>query len=681
MSRRRARGKSAGPDQFTDSWLFKFSTKLMLGLVVVVVFLTLTQCTVKKPEAPTWTTQVTVPLVNRTYAMPEIIDKIDQEGIELTDDSAVVYSFSRDIDTLTLDNDELSTSDVSYSVSEVLGLVTISAPPDDSQAVALDDIADVAIFVPGAVPAMSFDVDNAMQPISTFATATVSSGGVWAVVSNQLGFDLSAVTIQLYDVINMQIVDSRAFVGGIANGVTDSVQFDLTNRSVSNQFEIRMSATTPGGTVLTASDKEIRTAMRFDSDLTVSAATAEIPPLNRSFTQNVDLGESDPVYEAQLSNGQLTLNILNQTNLPAVIEISFPDLYQGASHLSVQRSVAANSGDFVSLNLDGYDLRPADSSVPQSLRIDVDASSVGSQPGQFISVNQLDGFSVDAALSNLEFSSVTGVFSSVGTTIEPRTEEIELENGFDQLELVDAVLTISIENGVDLAGVLDLNLVADNGNVLNIAGQIDRGSAASPVISLIVDSTVAAFLSPIPTSIVISGDATFGDGVTPSTITQNDYLFASLSIVAPLEVRITDATIETEAEAEEFDLGDVVDHVVEARFVYNIVNHLPIGAQFNLYFGSDSATVFDSPELLIDEIAVPAAPVFGGIVTDTISTGYLQVVLDSAEIRVFERDSVYVGTRLVLEDTPPGETARLTVSDYISITGRIEVEYLFDGEF
>ena len=45
-------------------------------IMVVLIFLTLTQCTVNKPEAPQWTTQFVLPLVSRTYEMPEIIDKM-----------------------------------------------------------------------------------------------------------------------------------------------------------------------------------------------------------------------------------------------------------------------------------------------------------------------------------------------------------------------------------------------------------------------------------------------------------------------------------------------------------------------------------------------------------------------------------------------------------------------------
>ena len=681
MSRKRTRGRSGSPDQFLESRLFKFGTKLVIGLAVVVVFLTLTQCTVKKPESPTWTTQLTVPLVNRTYEMPEIIDKIDQEDILIGADSAVVFSLSRDIDTVSLEGDELTTDNMSYSVSEQLGEITIDAPVSDSVAVALADIGSLATYVPGAVPPLTFDVTNALQPIDNFSTATIANGRLWAVITNNLGFDLSAVTVQLYDAGNSRVVGSQGFVGGIADGVTDSVAFDLDGETISNQLEAWLSSATTGGTVLSAANKEITTAIRFDNSLTVSSATAEIPALSRNFSQQVGLGETDPVYAAHLTTGALSLEVANSTNLPANLAISFPDLVNSGTPLSVVRSIGANSNTTVNVDLSGYDLEPTDSTVPQNININVSATVAGTGSGQMATVNATDEFSVDASITNLNFNSVRGLFSAVETTFDPRTEEINLENGFDQLELVNAVLTLTIHNGVNLPGSLDVLLEGDNGKTMHVIGNVVAGSADSAVLSLIIDSTVASFFTPIPSSIDISGSAIFGDGLTVGTITSDDFVYAEINVLAPLEVRINNAVIDTDIESEGIDLADIVDHVIEARFVYDIVNHLPIGAQFELYMSGDSATALSNPQLLIDDISVPAAPVLAGVVTDTISSGYQQIVLTTTDLDVFANDSLYIGTRLLLQDTPPGETARLTIEDYIHITGRIEVEYNFDGEF
>ncbi len=67
---------------------------IVCAFVIILAFLTLIQCTVKKPEAPSWETNLTVPLVNKTWGMAELIDKIDQENL-MTDSLGNPYFFMK----------------------------------------------------------------------------------------------------------------------------------------------------------------------------------------------------------------------------------------------------------------------------------------------------------------------------------------------------------------------------------------------------------------------------------------------------------------------------------------------------------------------------------------------------------------------------------------------------------
>ncbi len=661
-----------------------YSTKVMLGVVVALVFLTLTQCTVKKPESPTWTTQFTLPVVNRTYTMPEIIDKLDAEGIEFDADSNIVYTLTRDIDTISLEADELTTSDLSYTVSEVLGPVVIEAPPSRSASIDLDDIPTLSAYLPGTLPAISFSLDNAMSPISTFSAASLSSGQMRAIATNNLGFDLNVVTVELYDVvIGATVGTPQSFSSGIADGETDTTIFNLAGSTISNTLEIRMSASTLGGTVLSASNKNIVTVMEFVGDLTVASATAEIPALSRTFSQQVELGESDALYHANISAGNLNLIVGNETGLTAVLDIEFPDIVNGSTPLHIQRTIPAHGSDAVAVDISGHELLPTDSTVPQNINVNVVASIPGTSPGVFAGIDQNDEFTVTATLTGLEFGSVSGVFSSVSSSIEPTREEIDVPDGFENMELSTAILTLEISNGVDLSGTLDITLEGSNGKTLNVTGNIDAGGAANPVVSFIIDTTVAEFLSPLPSWIDIAGNATFGDGVTEGTITANDFVYAQVNILAPMEMIIHESTIEGDIESENIDEDDidiVTDHVEEARFVYNVISHLPLGARFEIYLGSDSTTLYTAPGLLIDDVSTVAAPLTAGIVNDTASTGYQTITLTNDDIQVLNTDTLFIGSLLVLEDSN-GQPIRLTADDYVTIIGRIEVDYLFDGDF
>ena len=683
MNRRQQRATDISTEGVLESGLFKFGTKLALSLVVMILALTFMQCTVKKPESPTWDTQLTIPLINRTYSMSEIIDKMDQDGITMDADSAIIFSVTEDIDTVTLDADNLATGDMTYQAVQQLGLIDIPAPAMAPVVLPIMMIGGLATYLPGNIPATSFNIATSIGTISEFSSAGITNGQVWVIVANDLGFEITADSVELWDDTYNRSIGKQSFSNPIDDGSIDSVLYDLSGRTISDNIEARITANTPGGTVLSTSGKEMTISTRFDGDLTVGSATAEIPALNRSFSDAVTLGETDAIYRATLTSGSLQLDIGNQTNLTADIDITFLDLVNGGTPLNIQRTVDPIGSRSVSVDLTGYELTPIDSTLPQDIRVDVVVTVAGTAP-QHVTISQTDQFMVDVSLSNLSFGTVTGVFSAVSTTLDPAQHEIDVPQGFDSVRLVTAVLTLHIENSIEMPGNLNLSLLGNNGKSMVITGAISPGTTDSAVTTRLIDSTVADFLSPVPSVITISGSAGFGDGVSEGSIKTGDYIWASIDILAPFEIIIPETSVEPDIESTEIDQDDreaITNHVIEARLVYNVINRMPLGAKVNIYLSGDSATVISDPEVsFVDEIFIVAAPTIGSIASDTVSTGYQQVVIDSIDLRVLDNDTLYIGTQIVLEDTN-GQPVKLTAGDYLTVLGRIEVDYRFDGDF
>ncbi|MCD6250173.1 MAG: hypothetical protein J7J98_07590 [candidate division Zixibacteria bacterium] len=683
MSRQMKHSQSRESDSTLDSGLFKFCTKLGLSLVVMLLALTLMQCTVKKPEAPTWNTQLTVPLISRTYTMSEIIDKIDQDGITIDVDSAITFSVSEDIDTVTLDAENLSTDDMSYLAVQQLGLIDLPAPVIAPVILDILMIGGLATFLPGEVPATSFNINSELPFFTEFTSVGLETGGAWIKVANNLGFAITTDSVILWDAGYNRSIGRQGFPPPIPDGGIDSLFFDLSGQTISNQIEARILASTMGGIVLSTSGKNLTTTFSFDGDLTVGAATAEIPEQIYDFLRTVTLSESDAIHRATLTSGTLQLDIGNQTNMTATLDITFPDLVYDSNPVTIQRTIDPISSSSITLDLTGYELTPVDSTVPQDINIEITATIPGSAP-QHVAVNQTDQFIVNASLTNLAFESVTGVFSAVTTSFAPTQHDIEVPEGFDSISFASAILTLNIDNAIEMPGNLNVELLGNNGKSLTISGIVNPGTASASVVTSFIDTTVADFLSPVPSQITVSGSAGFGDGVSEGSIRASDYITASIDIIAPMDLIIGQAIIEPDIEGEEIDQEDIdaiTDHVIEARLIYNVINRLPLGATVNLYLSGDSATVISNPEVsFVDDIFVLGAPTTAGITSDTISTGYQTVVIDSTDIHVLENDTLYIATQIMLEDTE-GQSVKLVTSDYIQIIGRIEVDYRFTGDF
>ena len=682
MRNRKKRGKNKESQIFIESFLFKFTTKSLLGAFVVLMFLTLVQCSVKKPEAPSWNTQFTVPVVNRTFYMGELLDRLDQEGVGIDSLGGVTFSVTRDIDTVTLGQDVLSTDDLFYSIAESLGSVEIDAPQTTPLTVSLAAISGLATGLPGdsaVVVPIDFTVNNAVPTVTTFSQATVDTGGVLAVVENSLGIDLDTVIVQVWDVTNSRYIATDTFLNPIVDGATDSLVLPLDGETVSNELRLDTYCYTPGGVVEAASTRYISTEIGFASALTVSSAVAEVPALNRNYTQPVALGEAQQVDSASMASGTLILVIANETNLSADLDIAIPDFVQGGTPLTISRSVPPQQTVNVNVDLAGYTLIPTDVTVPQQLSMDVTADIPGTAPQQIV-IDQSDRFTISASLSGLTFGSISGVLDNEATEFNLTQEGIDVPQGFDSLEFTNVQVSLDIDNHFDLPGYLDILLTGDNGRTLNITGNvlpdamttISRGDAA-----------VAQFLSPIPSNIEVTGTTTFGDGVYHSTITADDFVSGQVRIYAPLEVIIHEAVIETDLEKEEIDqanITDITDHVQEARFIYNITNRLPVGAHVNIYLSGDSATLYTNPQLVIDSLFVTAAPFdASGLATDVASTGEQQIYLTNEDIRVLENEVLYIGQEIVLESSG-GQIVKLSQDDYLNVVARIEVEYLVNGD-
>ncbi len=686
MSGIRQRQQEDEDRRATDSFLFKAGSKFFLSTIVIILFLTLVQCSIKKPEAPTWETSLVIPVINRTYEMAELIQKLNQDGIEMDSSGNISYTITEKLDTVTISADYLNTPTISYSFSKTLDTFSIATPDMAPVFVTLATITGISAVTTEdtfTIGAQGFNITNDLPLITSYSSATVAAGLINIYVHNNLGADLDTVIFEFWDVGSNSLLGIDSVFSGIPTGSSASIPIDLAGKIITNRFRIKAQCHTVGGFVDSASTRGISTELDFVGSLVVSGATAEIPSFTRSISSQVDLLESDRIDTANIAGGTLSLTITNSTPLDITIDITFPDILSGSSPLALSPAILPLTTSNIVIDLSGYNIVPTDNTVPQQLNINATATIQPTAPTK-VTVTKNDSFSITADISGLSFNYVVGFFDSVEVSFAGLTSQIDVPTGFDSIQFSAAVLTLEIENGIDLPGELNIQIDGDNGNSLNLSGSISPSGALSSAISTIIEPAAGSFLSPTPSQIVVSGSIVFARGGYQGRIEANDFISATVTFVAPLEVIIAPSTIETDIERTEIDTSSIsviTEHVLEARFIYNIISHLPLGAQIDVYFGADSATLFASPQLMINAINLPAAPVdISGLVIDTVSSDYQEIFLDSTDIKILENDTLFIGSRLNLSGTG-GQSVKITANDYISITGRVEVLYKFNGDF
>jgi hypothetical protein len=668
-------------------WLvFRFGLKLVMVAFIAVIILTLAQCSINKPESPTWETHFSLPLINRTIGTEELLDQLNQDGLSIDSNGGVNFSVNQQLDSVVLGQNEFTTPDLQYAVSATLGVVSVPVSAVPPVYVSLSAINGLASALPNdsaQVPAMRFDVFNDLDPIPDYSQAVIQTGQVSAFVNNSLGITLDLVIIDLYDLSQGIVIVRDTFPGPILPGTADTLIISLNGRTLSNSIRIHVDATTTGGNVDSASTRGITSGMFFNGDLTVTSAVAKIAAITRSFSQIAELSEPGRVDTANISGGEINLTFINATNLAADIQIAIPSIISNGQPLIVTQPVSPQSSSLVRVALAGKQLIPGGVSTPQYVTLDAQAICAGSGSGM-VGVNETDSFHVDANFELVRFSSVVGSFDSIGTVFTGVTQQVDIPSGFENMELTAATLTLEIVNAIDQPGNLDVTILGSNGKQLALSGTIQPGTQSIPVTSLITNGNVADFLSPIPTDITVSGGVVFGNGAYTSTLRPNDYAVATIKIDAPFEVRLNETQIEASIERTTIDQEDiepVKGNILQTQFVYKIASHLPIGAGLDLYFGPDSATLFTNPQLVINALSISAGVTdSNGVVIDTVSTGFEEVVLDSTDFTIIENPVLFVSPVITLQSSN-GKIVKLSGSDYINIIGRIEVDYRFDGKF
>ncbi len=631
------------------------------------IFLTLFQCSLRKPTSPTWETDLTVPLICKTYDMDTIIDEADEPSLYV--DSLGQLRFLKEVELDTTKMEELLTfSAMSYEIKGKVGILKIDTPEPQETEFALSQVYQGEV---GLVPPFSFALTRELDSISNFSTAVLDQGKANILAENHLGVELDWLKIEIIDDYSSQVIEAVIFPEGLGDGAVDTQEVDLSGKTVSNRVSYAIQAHTPGGTILSLSGKYLKLAFSFCDSLFVREALAQIPEIHLEEAETFEIPTDDLVQRALIKTGSLTLDISNHTNLSSDLEIRAPAFSDQGLPLSVNKFVLPGDQVSVEIPLEGYLLLP-ESGRELSVHLKAVTERTGTEK---VWVCWSDSITVEARLSQLYFREVTEIVQPTLVEITTIQKEIDLPQGFDAAHLPAASLSLEIVNGVSLPGDLNLQIKGDAGQDLTLSAQVEAGTPSDPSRSTIIESDLTQFLNPIPSQITVDGDVGFGDGVTSTTITQEDFVVGKIIISSPLEL-ILDST-QIRIDQGEDSLGEdereiVQERLKDTRMVSKFENHLPLSARVELYLKT-TPEVYTGPDLLIGPVELISGETdeAGNVIRPTFSQDVVQ--LDKEKLRIFESVPFYIGGKIFLPGTD-GKKVKFKVSDYIKISSYLEVK-------
>ena len=634
---------------------------------ILLMFLTIFQCSLKKPSSPVWETDLILPLINKTYDMVTIIEEADESSIYV--DSLGQLCFSQEVDLDTTKIEELLTlHHSSYRVKETVGVLKIKSPDPQETEFVLTDVYQGEV---GLVPPFSFALYKELEKMNTFSSVTLDQGKAIISAENHLSLDLDSLKIDLIDDQSQQIIETVTFPEGLREGAIDTLEVNLNGKSISNQISYSVQAHTPGDTILSLSDKYLKLGFSFSDSVSVREALAQIPEIQIGKTETYVIPTDDVVQRAVVKTGYVALNISNHTHLSSDLRIKMEAFTLEGVPLSTNRFLLPGDSVYVEIPLDGHIFQPESG---RELNVDLYAltQSTGTQQVWFASS---DSIVVKADLSQLYFREVTEIVQPSLVHIDSIEKEIDLPQGFDAAHLPRASLSLEITNGVNLKGDLRVQIQGDGSQTIELSGSIDAGSASHPVKTIIIEDDLTHFLNPIPSRITVVGDVSFGDGVTSATITEEDFVRGKIVISSPLEL-ILDFT-QVQMDEGEDSLGEderelVCKRLNNTKIISKFENHLPLEARVELYLKT-APEVYSQPDLLIGPIELNSGEVDedGKVITSTFSQDLTQ--LDKEKLKIFESVPFYVGGKIFFPGTE-GEKVKFRATDYIKVSSYLEIK-------
>jgi hypothetical protein len=675
----------------------------LVGLVLVA------GCSVEKPKSPQFAVDFTIPLIDTTYTMADLID----ENRDFLSASGEIAFF--DVETppeLGIIGDALRVKPLPQNDGTEVGPFALDSPGHRfSEGFRLDVLAPgIAALEGQEVPVAPFAFDETHRDIAAYESF------IAAVLSDRTekdGATINTITVSLINdlPVPLENVELALVAEFAAEGVTGEIarftfadpipsrgeatqSLPIAGKRLSNTMNVIVAGGSPGSggaSVLINARDSFRIAAEI-SPLEAIQADGQVPPFRRPEEGVQDAVMSYPndisVTEAVVESGTLTavfgsaIRGLRGTRvfigLPDFMDASGAPLPGQTIVLDEQASGSA------SFDVTGSIFRP---------RPSVDAPGEGKQDIRFAWSIESDGsgrvniplesrsrFDVALDASELLFSRVEGRVNRLPVVVPPQQRTLDLPDRLSNLMFENATLTMDVRSGIGLTSIVDLSLTGINerGETRTIEARspIPRGNPEAPVpASIVFREGVVEFLNHLPQRIHTEGLLFVGDGSEESIVASDHFT----EVMARLR-----AAMDFSLEQSEFRIGDVLadpdhpqqplrieldeqtrelikDNVGDGAIVVKFVNRFPVGTKVSARFSADPEQLFvdlDRPELNLRPevqtalIQIPAAGIDASGLVAAPTEGEDQVGIVKEDLDFFALNPVTFGAvRCIFDDT------------------------------
>jgi len=636
----------------------------LLGLILPL----LAGCSLESPKSPRWTVNLTVPLANRHYDIPYIIEHADQPELIWDSVSGARFEVERTLDTIFI-GANITFADLSQSYSDSLGLIALRPSQTLTAEVSLAELYSGPV---GDIPAFSTQLQKEFSPLADVEQAEVSQGTLRVEVTNMLGLALDSLQITIENVTTATEIGRADFPGTIQTQEKRSVDLDLAGKVIRDRLRFTAYIHTPGGYLDSTAGRMVRIAAYFPDSIFVTSATAVLPLMDRTFADTIDFSNDIQATRAVFQSGQVDVEITNESNLTFDVQLRLPGLTRDGLTLGVSGYLEPNSSEKMTVDLQNTTYEnPGQQGTP--LCVEVGLHTPGSSVP--VQVSAADRFTVWMDIKSPVLESVTGILPPTVLSVDGLSAELNLPEGFENVGLASGELQLEILSSLAFPGEFSLELTGGRSQTLSIAGDILPATAGEPITSYINVANAATLLHPIPAMIFVAGTLTYGDGTTSATVWSTDFFVPSFTLIAPLSLYLNDVEHIGETEGVELfeDNDELAGRLGTATISVEFENHLPFGVTIEIRLADDRDDLPDNPDIVLGptEISPGVVDADGRTIRPVTSSDVFTISDDQADI--FAADSVFV-TEEIHFFSSDSSVVTVQDSDYIHWRALLQIE-------
>ncbi len=445
------------------------------------------------------------------------------------------------------------------------------------------------------------------------------------------------------------------------------------------------------------------------SEMKVGYARAQIPEQLFSRKDSISTAnQQDRMITAHIDAGAFLLEIENTLNVSADVNVQLLNFYIDPDYtevLSLDYQLQALQKDTFTVYIDDlyvtkYLGMPAPGTFINYMKYQFFVTTLPSD--EMVEMSEKDSvILIINPVDSVYLREFEGDLAPREVVFDPIEENdvIDTEGFEGSLRFEEISMTLNIYNQIGLEILTDLDIqgyknnktesiqLVFNDNPIQVgAREPDAEYHVETVILNKDNSNLVEFLEFLPQDIVITGTSTI-EGV--GVVSVKDEVWSDYHIFSPFYLKLQDdALYSSDIEGASIDEGtqDAIKRGDVDNFFINLglLNGLPVGAQMKIYVSADRENLFEetitdsSRKIIIDDIQFLAGELNSDkFVIENYEDDY-QIGLTSDQLYIFANDSVFIASKIFLDDTEGLVKFRST--DEIRANGAINIRYRMNNE-